>query len=810
MTDFTRKVSFTAGDKSGIATIQAAAIAAKGMQAEVAKAKTATAALNDAMVEINRKNQLDAAAKNAARYAQETGNARAAQLKLNAELTKMGATANEIRRVASAYDNELTRSINDAARAQERLNKGKFGREQVGDLSTSLSAAASVGGAFGNGAGTEALRIGSDVTGFLEYGGRLKDAIKGAGEQAAASAGLVGNLATGLQAAVPGIGAAGAGLAAVAAVALPLAALTLGVTAWANSIKDAQKALDEQTAAAVKAQADIRRDIAGGLSSADAKKRVDELKRLLEAEQNIKADNLADEARAIEAARKQGGVFGDLLYSSVQQWSKTEQAVTDNITSATDNINKYSAEIAELESAVKAGATAENDRALAVQKATADLKTAESELTTVRQQHGAAIAQLSAQESSLNEQYTRSVIARSAARGLADSREKQDRDIADKTRADNLARQLAQDAIAHNKNLETIAKRGADAILAARADLAKRESDAVKQITAIRDAYRADEIKAQAEFAKSQRRELEKFRLDQKRLESAYKRSQLENLINNDVTGAILDRDAYRTDRRENRQDFRTGRRSSREDFDEQRQAAFEASQERIAEIQRELEEYRLATAAKIAQIETQTALDLASAQTAFDEKLRLDQERRDIEEQRETAALKLKLDRRAEDRRNEDALARAAHLSNVDRITELKIAQETALNTAIAKANEFKNVVESTQMPSWVTNTTNFGNNLAPQLPPSGGYTPTPDSDKFYQDPRQGQAGGGGFSAGFAGAQGIGRMPRAAGASGGGSSQVINVYIDGKPAGGSNKPLVDAIVSGIQEAIHNPQVRPA
>lgn len=797
MTDFTRRVNFVAGDKSGVASIQAAAIAAKGMQAEIAKAKTATSALNDAMAEINRKNQLDAAAKSAARYASETGNARASQIKLNAELTKMGATANEIRRVAAAYDNELTRSINDAARAQERLNKGKFNREHVGDLSTSLSSLASVGGAFGNGAGNEALRIGSDITGFLEYGGRLKDAIKAAGEQAAASSGLIGNLATAAQSAVPGLGAAGAGLAATAAVALPfVAAMGAIALALAEADKNAQ-AMNEayKTFAAQRAA----ERAAQGLTTSEAQKALADAKARAAEQQKIVSDNAAILNQFYSEAQQQIPVIGDLaarFHDSRGAFNDTRK----DITAAKEALTLANAEIAALEKTLKSGALAENDRALAVEKATADLKTAESELANVRQQHGATIAQLKTQENELNQAYTRSVIARSAARGLADSRENEDRDIAAANRAADLQRQLAQDAIAHNKNLATIAQRGADAIISARVDLAKRETDSVKQIAAIQDAYRRDEIKAQADFAKQQRRDLADFRRDEARAQRDYKRSQLENLINNDVTGAILDQDAYNTDRRRNRQDFRRGRNREQADFDAERQAAFEATQEKIAEIQRELEEYRLATAAKIAQIETQTAADLEAAQAAHDEKLRLDQERRDIEEQREAAALKLKLDRRAEDRRNEDALARAAHLSSLDRITELKTAQETALNSAIAKANEFKNVVENIRVG---------GTGQAapiPTLPAYGGYIPTPGSDKFYEDPKQGapKAPGGLGGVQFAGAQGLGRMPRGAtGASGGGGGNTFNVYIDGKLT--VNKPVIDAIARGITQAINNP-----
>lgn len=814
MTDFNNRVNFTAGDKSGVATIIAAANAAKGMKDEVSKARSATATLNDAMAELAHQNKLAAIARDAAKYAAETGNARAAQLKLNAELTKFGATANEIRNAARAYDREFTKAVKDATRAterqrqeQDRLNDSFNRIDQLnsdtrrrsglyGDIDTSIGAVRGLVDSASPGAGA-GLTVIQDIFAAKEAIDNLKAPMQFLRENAGKAA--IGLLSLG-----------GAALA-IAALGFAIAQLQAAFAAAAKAAKE----VTERQLANAQAQREINDLLSEGQFEAVQKRAQDALKE----QTNLQADlaNLERRRAELQTQYDQADLVGKAGLR--QQIDDVTAQIAEKGGEVQSAIEQTAVAFTALDSSLGQSAkTAEQ-----YTKAVADFVQADTERKQAAEQTAAAVAALTAQEDELRSalearraeqqaalELQRQRDAEDATRNKA--RSDRDREIAESRAAEDLNKQLEAQAQAHKNNLLTIEKRAADAIIAARQALADREAQAFKQIADAQAAYQQKQAEDLRKFQADQKRALEDFQRDEQRARQDYRRSQLENLINNDVTAAILDEQSFKTDRRRGRQDFRTDRGRQREDFDTEQQKAFEALQERIAGIQQELEAFRVATAEKIIQIEAQKIADLEAAQFAFEEKLRLDQEARDLQAEREKADRarqllddiedrNIKMQRDAADRATIQEREDAALNEQLGRIQTQKDAQIAALDTLILKTEELRQKALALS----------FGGAGAPVPLPSSSktpYVPTPGSDAFYEKPRPlpGSNTGGLGGVQFAGASSLGGMSRGARSEGGGG-QTIVVNIDGKPAGSSYKPLVDAIVMGVREAIYNPQV---
>src|SRR5690606_5056228 len=115
---------------------------------------------------------------------------------LNDELERIGANEAEIDRVTDAF-------IRMSAAGQQAKSR----TEALGDLSTSFGAAGSVASIFGGGAGTEALRAGGDIFGFLEYFDRLKAGARTLGESITGAQNVFGTFARGVQGLAPNLSA---------------------------------------------------------------------------------------------------------------------------------------------------------------------------------------------------------------------------------------------------------------------------------------------------------------------------------------------------------------------------------------------------------------------------------------------------------------------------------------------------------------------------------------------------------------------------------------------------------------------------
>lgn len=249
--DINRRFNLISGNMSAVDGV--AELEKRARRAESALESTAKAGrgLSTALADVERKAKIDNLAKAAARYTSETGNARTAQLRLNAELEKTNANQAEINRAAQTYHSELE----SIARLSQQVGKygGQFGREQLGDISTSLSSLGSVAGSFGGNAANELLYLGGDTFGVLEYMGRFKQSLKEAGEAILKSDGLLGDLSTKLLATFPGLSGASAGLASMALAAAPFVAAgaaLVGAVVLVTSAYEEQKRIATEAAQA--------------------------------------------------------------------------------------------------------------------------------------------------------------------------------------------------------------------------------------------------------------------------------------------------------------------------------------------------------------------------------------------------------------------------------------------------------------------------------------------------------------------------------------------------------------------------------
>lgn len=207
----THLVNIKQGDLSAVGGIDKVNTALKQSQTEANKAAQVTTKLNDALTELNRQNKIESIAKSAARYAAETGNARTAQLQLNAALQKAGATHVEIQKAVRAYSAEIKKVANEtenaadaARRYDEAFTKASFKSAAFGDIDTSIGTVRGLADSISPGAGG-GLIIVQDLFAAREGLERLGPGLKFLGESAASSSGLVGSLASGLSAAIPGL-----------------------------------------------------------------------------------------------------------------------------------------------------------------------------------------------------------------------------------------------------------------------------------------------------------------------------------------------------------------------------------------------------------------------------------------------------------------------------------------------------------------------------------------------------------------------------------------------------------------------------
>lgn len=566
-----------------------------------------------------------------------------------------------------------------ADRAKKKLDDVKFGREQLGDLSTFTSSAASLTG------GNEALGLASEVTGLLEYVPKFEEAVSGARDAIDEAGGAFNLIKTSVTSTVSNLVGVPLSFGAIVTAAAPLVAVgaaVAGAIALVTSAYEEQKRIAEAAAEASLQGLDAETKARFLAQRA----RFDELKQQLAVEEETAALATATYvAQYEELQRLSNATVGELVKEFGDIGLAT--AEIDRLKLAVQDSGKVQSEAQQRYEGVKKVVTEYNDQiqrhtqfqerqAAATSDTTKEVEKLNSELN----KSNATIAQLKEQQAELNKSYREASAAVIARRQQEDARRQEDEDLAASRRQEDLDRQLERLAIEHQRNLEAIQKRGDDAILQARKDLADKEASAVKQIADLQDQFRREQAKAEQEFLKQRRRDAQDFRREQRRAQLDFERSQLENLIENDISSIIVDEMNREVEKRRDRQDFRRERRRGRRDFDEERREAEQALQERIAAIQKELEEYRAATEAKIAQIQLQTETELALAQAAYEERLALDAEERRTQNERDAEDSRIANERRQQDRAAEDMARLISHQTAM-----AQIAEKAALETSIA-----------------------------------------------------------------------------------------------------------------------------
>lgn len=691
--------------------VQAVDASLKKTESTAKSVTQTTSKLGDALADVERRNKLDNIAKSAAKYAAETGNARTAQLKLNAALEKFGASDSEVKRVASAYDRNLKKAIQDTTREIERQEKAaerassatqkaadragekqRFDREEVGDVSTSLGSVASVLNVGGQNAFGEAFAFGGDLAGAAEYAGRFKDALNSAGESLLKNEGVLGKLASvGASTVAPLLGVSG-GIGALVAVAGP-AVLAIGALIAGFKELERGKAIAEAAFGALEAERRAKEE-ANELTSEEAQERLEQAKRTAEQQRQIIKENDAILNQSYQEAQRGIPIFGDAATRLFEATGGFD-GVKKSTEAARDELAQAEADILVFTAALQDGTTATNDAAKSeedlAKKRTDSIAKTDAALVQTAERVSQSISALTAQADELQKSYNANSIERILGRANQDTRDQFDRNRAQAREDEDLKRLLEDQADVHRDNLEAIEARGNKQIEDLRTQAIERSNQAFKQIGDIETQFRKDELKAERQFTKERQRETERYRLERKRALEDQEADELNSIIENDITSLITDRSSFELERRRAKDDRKLERREAREDFNDERDAAREAKDERIAGIQEELEAFKASTTEKITQIEAQKTADLEAAETAFDEKQRKDQELRDIVNQREDEDLDLKLTRLKQDRDAEDIKLKASLDASLAAIDAKKTAETDALETARLKVLEVR-----------------------------------------------------------------------------------------------------------------------
>lgn len=249
--------------------------------------------------------------------------------------------------------------------------------EATGDISTTLSGAASLVGA--GGANVEALRLGSDVFGVLEYLPRFKDGLKEIGEQLLET----GPLTTGFAEKLQEIGFSSAGAKAGVA-AVSIGAMAVATVALSVAVQEAQRITEESarvTKGAIAAQEEYYTAV-GKLTTAQVQQRVEEL----ETERRILELRRAETQRFLseaEAAIDNGNLFVNVIGNAAIALGSNVGGIQD-LRDLSGDLDKQLAttdqSITRLNQGLEANAFAANDAA----KAASELAAREAELAAQR------------------------------------------------------------------------------------------------------------------------------------------------------------------------------------------------------------------------------------------------------------------------------------------------------------------------------------------------------------------------------------------------------------------------------------------
>lgn len=324
-------------------------------------AATGATNLQKELGSISRSDQLQKLGTEMGTLAKKTGDVSGAVKDLDKQLKSLGASKDEVRSVAQAFN---------AAQAESDGGGGGKGPnllQRLGAQGRNLPAVQIPGA----GISTDAISNLTRLTGAL-------------GE----AAGVTKLMASATALLTPVLGASAASVAGVLAVAGPLVIIIGGLGLALKALGDQAAAESKAINAIVDAQRDVAQQIAEGLGSEEAKKQLDELNAKRKAEADLLAKNQQIYNENIE---NQGALTGVLKATS-----GAEQALSDQIQKSKDLIEGYDTSTQALTQALDDGTLAANDAA------EAEKKLAEERTKAVLSAADVAGKELAAQQKALN------------------------------------------------------------------------------------------------------------------------------------------------------------------------------------------------------------------------------------------------------------------------------------------------------------------------------------------------------------------------------------------------------------------------
>jgi hypothetical protein len=337
------------------AQAEKAAAAAMEKATAAAKAKAAaTKTVVDVIKDLDRQKAIDNLAAKYAKLAKNTRDATGAADGLQKELVALNATQSEIGGAAGDF-------------AAQSVPGG--GKNRLARIGSELRALPST--QTGLGFGTDA------VGNFLRLGGAL-----GGVSEKAAQATVIGTALT------PVLGATAAGFAAMAVAAAPF---VIAIAAVALAVKGVADEAARQAAiinSTIDAQRATNEKIAGGATTADLQKELDDLKEKRDAEAALLAKLKTNYEENINS---QGVLSGVMKVTS-----GAEEALSSQIGKSTEALTGYDTTLQDLQAAIDSGATAANDAA------EAEAKLAEERTKATLDAADTAGKELAAQQKALN------------------------------------------------------------------------------------------------------------------------------------------------------------------------------------------------------------------------------------------------------------------------------------------------------------------------------------------------------------------------------------------------------------------------
>lgn len=587
--------------------------------------------------------------------------------------------------IGRALDSGVSGAARDAATEVDKLGRklDEVGNKKLdvssaqGDLSSSLSAFAGLGG--GLGADTGALQLGADITGALEQISKFKEGITTTGAVLQGTTGTIGSLATAGATLGGTFGTLGAGIGAIALAAAPfvvaLAAAALAVKSFTDLLAAQAAALDDAKAR-LAGDTQFRIDNALAIKNASSESIKAQLEEQQVKLQIIQADlaarraqlkSIQDQYAALGASfdpaqRAALGQAGQLLQDSIGDLTAQEQELNRAIENATTVILPSVEAREREEAAIRDSEDALKDRAAAEQ----------------------AIANLYEQRNRLEGQAADQIRQTNQDRQRAAARDEEDFNRSREERLqDNLDKLAAIDEAGLDK-LAAIREQG-NAKLAA---VDTRISGLNQQINDVAAKYLESRAKLETDAAKSRADAIGKSQKDEAKALQDYNRRRLEiqksyddALLSaqedNDVAGAIEAQRRKASELADAGTDYGTAKNERAQALADELAKIEETKQARLADLQAQAEEQRAALQAQIAEEHAARAQIIAEIQSQLDaEKKRIEETKQaEIAAQREQLAKEdearaLRLRRQAEDeqiadRRRADALNR--QLAEID-----------------------------------------------------------------------------------------------------------------------------------------------